>query len=337
MCLLPTWPLLSVHTSTTTPSMQVSYRLALFTKSTTINMGRETASQVRHTLQLNLQRVLMLTIIVVALHGGPGAMSSPSHAQVFDPAAYRVVLFDQRGCGKSQPLGELEENTSLHLVADIEALRIHMGISKWEMVFGGSWGSTLALLYAQTHPNAVGSLLLRGVFLNSKEEFAFTMGPVSMLFPELYEEVLSHLGPGERADPILGFHRILSSGSAEVAIPAARAYNKLPVAISAVVVPPEILNAVMGTDEEALKSARLHTHYSVNGAWMRDMQLLEPQNTKRIEDIPARIVQGRWDVLCPSAIAYRVHKALPKSKLYMIPNAGHSAMVCIATADCARR
>lgn len=171
---------------------------------------------------------------VVFLHGGPGGQTSHSNTIFFDPSVYRVVLFDQRGSGKSEPAAELRENTSQHLVSDIEVLRNHLGIEKWHMVFGGSWGSTLALLYAETHPEAVGSLVIRGIFTVRKEETMFTRGfdGTARLFPELWDEYINFLSPEDRADPYPAYHRLLTSDDHTTRLAAARAWNKWELGIS---------------------------------------------------------------------------------------------------------
>ncbi|KAK5171168.1 uncharacterized protein LTR77_004312 [Saxophila tyrrhenica] len=263
---------------------------------------------------------------VIFLHGGPGGQTTPSNTLFFDPSVYRVVLLDQRGSGKSEPAAELRENTSQHLVSDIETLRQHLGIEKWSLVFGGSWGSTLALLYAQTHPDRVGALVLRGVFTVRESERYFTRGfnGTAHLFPEFFEEWVNFLPEEERADPYKGYLKLLTGDDHEVKVKAAKAWNKWELGISQLR-PDEEAFGKLEDERWSLQHARMEVHYETNGAFMEEGQLLRPENIEKIKHIPCSIVQGRYDVVCPPKTAWELHKALPESKLYMIPDAGHSA------------
>ena len=229
--------------------------------------------------------------LAVFLHGGPGGHTSRSNTAYFDPTVYRVVLFDQRGAGKSTPSSELRENTSLLLVADIETLRAHLGVPRWHVVLGGSWGSTLALLYAQTHPGAVGSLVLRGVSAARRSELAWSRGRVgaASLFPDAYERFLGHLAPGERDDPYAGYYGLLTSDDHGVRREAAREWNRWDLRRGAVDVGPDAF-ARLDDERWSLAHARLETHFYVHGAWLEDGQLLRRENLDRIRHIP-----GSWE------------------------------------------
>lgn len=224
---------------------------------------------------------------VVFLHGGPGGSTSKSSTVFFDPAFYRVVLFDQRGAGKSLPAAELRENTSQHLVSDIESLRKHLSIDRWLMVFGGSWGSTLALLYAQTHPEAVGSLVLRGIFTvrKSEVEWTRTAGGAGTLFPEAHEEFLGFLPEEERKDPWPSYYKRLTSEDLETRLSASRAWNKWELSISQLV-PDADVHEKLSDDIWCLQHARMEAHYENNGAFLEEGQLLKPENIEKIKHIP---------------------------------------------------
>lgn len=282
---------------------------------------------------------------VVFLHGGPGGSTSKASTIFFDPAVYRVVLFDQRGAGKSLPAADLRENTSQHLVSDIEALRTHLGIRKWHMVFGGSWGSTLALLYAETHPEAVGSLVIRGIFTMRKSEISWTRtaAGAGSLYPEAHDEFLHFLPAEERSDPWPAYHKRLTSDDYETRLQASRAWNKWELSISQLVPGADVYD-VLSDDTWCLQHARMEAHYESNGGFMDEGQLLKQENVAKIKHVPCKcyqistqrvfaddkigsIIQGRYDIVCPPRTAFDLHKALPDSKLYMIPDAGHSAKV----------
>ncbi|UJO24506.1 Proline iminopeptidase [Fulvia fulva] len=263
---------------------------------------------------------------VIFLHGGPGGSTAPDNAAFFDPDIYRVVLFDQRGCGKSTPHAELRENTTWHLVADIEALKAHLGITKWHVVFGGSWGSTLALAYSQTHPTSCGSLVLRGIFAMRKVEtdFMFEDKGVAMIYPELWDRFVSHLKPEARSDPRDAYLRLMTADDPAVSLPAAKLWNTLEMSVSRVEPAAEDVDKVEN-DAWGIAHARLEAHYFVNGGFMQDGDLLKEENVEKIRHIPCSIVQGRLDLVCPARTAWELHQLLPQSKLYMIPVAGHSA------------
>jgi proline iminopeptidase len=260
---------------------------------------------------------------VVFLHGGPGAGSDAKQRRFFDPDAYRIVLFDQRGSGRSTPHANLEDNTTWHLVQDIETLREHLGIERWQ-VFGGSWGSTLALAYAQKHPERVTELVLRGIFLLRKQEIDwFYQQGAEVLFPDAWEEYLAPIPPEERHDMLSAYHRRLTSPDAAVRQQAARAWS-IWEGRTSYLLPNEATVARYGSDDFADAFARIECHYFLNRGFFRsDTQLLE--DVPRIRHIPAVIVQGRYDVVCPIQSAWALHKAWPEAQLRIIPDAGHSA------------
>jgi proline iminopeptidase len=261
---------------------------------------------------------------VVFLHGGPGGGTEPKYRRFFDPKSYRIVLFDQRGCGQSTPYASLADNTTWHLVADIEALRAHLRIDRWT-VFGGSWGSTLALAYAQAHPEPVTELVLRGIFLLRKQEIDwFYQRGASILFADAWEGYLAPIPEGERGDLLAAYHRRLTSDDSVVRQEAARAWSVWEGSTSCLF-PNLDLIAKTGSDEFSLAFARIECHYFVNrGFFTRDAQLLE--DVGRIRHIPAVIVQGRYDVVCPMESAWALHRAWPEADLRLVPDAGHSAL-----------
>ena len=260
---------------------------------------------------------------VVLLHGGPGGGCNDRMRRFHDPAKYRIVLFDQRGAGRSTPHAELEGNTTWDLVADIEALRRLLGIERWQ-VFGGSWGSTLALAYAQTHPQRVTELVLRGIFMLRRWELEwFYQEGASRLFPDAWEHYLAAIPPVERHDLISAFHRRLTSDDEAVRLAAAKAWSIWEGATSYLHVDPDFAGS-HGDPHFALAFARIENHYFVNGGFFEvEDQLL--RDAHRIADIPGVIVHGRYDVVCPIANAWDLHKAWPKAELTITPGSGHSA------------
>lgn len=260
---------------------------------------------------------------VVFLHGGPGGGIVPDYRSYFDPAAYRVVLFDQRGSGKSTPHANLEENTTWHLVADIERLREHLGVSAW-MVFGGSWGSTLALAYAETHPQRVHQLVLRGIFLcRPKEIDWFYQAGASAIFPDMWEPFLNLIPEAERGNMLAAYHRRLLSEDEDVRLEAARTWSIWEGSTSKLY-PNQKLMDDFGDPHMALSLARIECHYFMNNAFFdTDNYLIE--NIEKIRHIPAVIVQGRYDVVCPMMSAWDLHRAWPEADLRVIGDAGHSA------------
>lgn len=260
----------------------------------------------------------------VLLHGGPGGGTSPQMRRFFDPERYRIVLFDQRGCGHSTPHASLVDNTTWHLVDDIETLRMHLGIERW-LVFGGSWGSTLALAYAQTHPLQVTELVLRGIFLLRRFEldwFYQNAEGAAALFPDRWEEYVSVIPRRERGTMMRAYYRRLTSPKAAVRAAAARAWSVWEGATSHLQTDADYV-AKFDDPEYAAAFARIECHYFVNKGFLkRDDQLL--RNAKRIRHIPGVIVQGRYDVVCPMRSAWDLHRAWPEAELRIVPDAGHS-------------
>ncbi|MFM8479918.1 MAG: prolyl aminopeptidase [Gammaproteobacteria bacterium] len=262
---------------------------------------------------------------VVFLHGGPGGGTDARMRRFFDPARYRIVLFDQRGCGKSRPYASLIDNTTWHLVDDIETLRKHLGIERWQ-VFGGSWGSTLALAYAQAHPQRVTELVLRGIFLVRPWEFRWfyeTADGTGALFPDLYEEFLKPIPPAERHDLMRAYYQRLTSDDAHVRKQAARAWSIWEGATSFLRLNPDYV-AKFEQDTVAEAFARIECHYFIHGGFLRTpSQLLD--DVPRIRHLPCTIVQGRYDVVCPMKSAWDLHRAWPEADLRIVGEAGHSA------------
>jgi proline iminopeptidase len=263
---------------------------------------------------------------VVFVHGGPGGGTEAKQRRFFDPARYRIILFDQRGCGKSTPHASLVDNTTWHLVADMEALRAYLGIERWQ-VFGGSWGSTLALAYAQTHPERVTELVLRGIFLLRQLEIDwFYQRGASMLFPDAWEEYLAPIPEAERADLLHAYHRRLTSDDPAVRQEAARAWSVWEGRTSCLAPDLELISRSAG-DAFSLAFARIECHYFVNhGFFDGGRELLDPRNVARIRAIPTVIVQGRYDVVCPMESAWALHRAWPEADLRIVADAGHAAM-----------
>ena len=265
---------------------------------------------------------------VVFLHGGPGGGTDPAQRQFFDPQVYRIVLLDQRGCGRSTPHvadgADLSVNTTDRLLGDVELLRSHLGIDRWQ-VFGGSWGSTLALAYAQKHPGRVTELVLRGIFLLRRSEIDwYYNGGAGHLFPELWEEFLAPVPESERGgDLVEAYHRLLQSDDPDVATRAAVAWSTWEGATSSLLPKPE---RVVETSQPrfALAFARIENHYFHNRGFLDEGQLL--RDAAALDGIPGVIVQGRYDVVCPATSAWALHRAWPDSRLEIVDDAGHSAM-----------
>jgi proline iminopeptidase len=260
---------------------------------------------------------------VVMLHGGPGAGCSAKMRRFHDPARYRIVLFDQRGSGQSTPHADLTDNTTWDLVADIEALRLHLGIERWQ-VFGGSWGSTLALAYAQTHPECVTELVLRGIFMLRRWELEwFYQEGASRLYPDAWDDYLEAIPAAERGDLIDAYHRRLTSDDEATRLAAARAWSVWEASTS-LLLPDAAFVDAHRDPHFALSFARIESHYFVNGGFFEvEDQLL--RDAPRLAGIPGVIVHGRYDVVCPMQNAWELHKAWPGSVLRISPGAGHSA------------
>ena len=260
---------------------------------------------------------------VVILHGGPGAGCSAKMRRFHDPARYRIVLFDQRGSGRSTPHADLVDNTTWDLVADIEALREHLGIARWQ-VFGGSWGSTLALAYAEAHPSRVTELVVRGIFMLRRWELEwFYQEGASRLFPEAWDQYLQAIPDVERGDLISAYHRRLTSSDEATRLAAARAWSVWEASTS-LLLPDEAFIDSHRDAHFALSFARIESHYFVHGGFFDvEDQLL--RDAHRLRGIPGVIVHGRYDVVCPIRNAWDLHKAWPDSRMVVSPAAGHSA------------
>lgn len=259
---------------------------------------------------------------VVFLHGGPGGGCTPKMRQFFDPAGYRIVLFDQRGAGQSRPHACIDANTTWHLVADIERLREHLDVDRWQ-VFGGSWGSTLALAYAEAHPERVTELVLRGIFLLRRKELDwFYQRGVSEIFPDLWRHFIEPIPENERHDLLHAYHRRLTGGDSRIRLRAAKAWSVWEGSTSTLLPSAEV-RKTFEEDEMALSMARIESHYFVNGGFMEDGQLL--RDIGRIRHIPAVIVQGRYDLVCPPVTAWDLSGAWPEAALRIVPDAGHAA------------
>lgn len=262
---------------------------------------------------------------VVYLHGGPGAGISAKSRRFFDPAFYRIILFDQRGSGKSTPYAELRENNTWELVADIEKLREHLGIDRW-LVFGGSWGSTLALSYAVRHPQRVQGLVLRGIFLcRSSEIHWFYQEGASHIFPDAWEQYLEPIPVAERGDLVGAYYRRMTQpNSAEEQLQAAVAWCVWEASTAALIPNPQKI-AEAANPAQVLSFAPIECYYMLNRAFMPSDEYLLGEIAARLQDIPCRIIQGRYDQVCPIQTAWELSKALPGAELQIVPDAGHSS------------
>ncbi len=273
---------------------------------------------------------------VLFLHGGPGAGAAPSHRRFFDPAHYRIIIFDQRGAGRSLPLGEITDNTTPLLVADIEQLREKLGITRW-LVFGGSWGSTLALAYAEAHPQRCSGLILRGIFLCRDSEIDWFLYGLRNLFPEAWHAFITPIPEAERGDLLSAYHRRLTDPDPAVHMPAARAWSTYEGSCSTLLPSPETV-AYFAGDVVALGLARIEAHYFKHDIFLPRNSLLE--NVSRIRNIPGIIVQGRYDAVCPIVSADDLHRAWPEAEYIIVPDAGHSAWepgICAALVRAAEK
>lgn len=260
-------------------------------------------------------------IPAVFLHGGPGGGCGPAHRRLFDPDRYNVLLFDQRGCGRSTPHACLDANTTWDLVADIERLREIAGAEKW-LVFGGSWGSTLALAYAQTHPERVSALVLRGIFTLRRFELDwYYQSGASLLFPDKWEAFVSPIPEPERGDMIAAYRKVLTGSDRAAQLAAARAWSVWEGETITLLPDPSIAAQHAGEDY-ALAFARIENHYFTHGGWLEEGQLI--RDAEKLKGIPGVIVQGRYDVATPAVTAYDLHKAWPEAELHIVDDAGHA-------------
>ena len=259
---------------------------------------------------------------VIFVHGGPGGGTDPAFRRVFDPAAYRIVLFDQRGCGQSTPHASLDDNTTWHLVADMEAIRQHVGVDRW-LVFGGSWGSTLSLAYAETHPERCTGLILRGIFLLRRAEILwYYQEGASWLFPDLWEDFLAPIPVAERGDLVAAYNRRLTGADKAVQLAAAKAWSTWEGSTISLLPNPERVARFAG-DEFAIAFARIENHYFHHrGFFETDGWLLT--HAHRLRSIPGVIVQGRYDMATPPLSAWDLRKAWPEAAFHMVPDAGHA-------------
>ena len=259
----------------------------------------------------------------IFLHGGPGGGGSEDVRRFFNPDLYRIIIFDQRGCGRSKPHGCLENNTTWHLVSDIENLKEKLGIEKW-LVFGGSWGSTLSLAYAQAHPKSVSELVLRGIFLLRKEELHwFYQDGASRIFPEAWSGFLDIIDEDKRNNLMSSYHEIFKSDDKEKRLKAAIAWSKWEAATSSLAYKPSLVEE-FSNPEFALAFALIENHYFVNKGWFKtENQIID--NIDIIRSIPAVIVQGRYDVVCPMKTAWELSEAWPEAELIVAPASGHTA------------
>jgi len=256
---------------------------------------------------------------IVVIHGGPGSGCSPGQRRFFDPAYYRVILFDQRGCGRSEPAGCIEENTTQDLVEDIEKLRHHLKLDHW-FVFGGSWGSTLALAYAAKYPEFISGLILRGIFLARPAELDWFLYKVRSFFPEPWEELVQLLEIDERQDILASFHRRIFNGD-DASLEAAIRWNGFEASIMTLL--PSEPSATPPSDTALMGRARVQLHYLINHCFLLDTPLLG--QIDRVRHIPAIIIQGRYDMVCPPISAYELHSAWPEADFRIIQDAGHAA------------
>lgn len=258
---------------------------------------------------------------VVFLHGGPGSGCNPNQRRFFDPAHYRIILLDQRGCGRSTPLGETIDNTIDDLVTDIEKLRLHLGIQRW-LVFGGSWGSTLGIAYAIAHPEAVAGLILRGIFLSRQSELDWFLGQSEQFFPEAWNSLVDYLPADEQGTVLQAYAKRIFAEDVGISAPAAARWNDYESSIMRL--QPETDKGTAISDEIQVARARVQIHYIMHGCFVSHRNLLE--EVKKLGQIPTIIVQGRYDMVCPPLTAWQLKQAMPHVQFHMIPDAGHSAM-----------
>lgn len=257
----------------------------------------------------------------VFLHGGPGGGFNAKHRRLFDPEHYRIILLDQRGSGKSVPHASLENNTTWDLVSDLEVLRKQLSVERW-LVFGGSWGSTLALTYAETHPEHVSALILRGIFLCRPEEIRwFYQEGINQIFPDLWEEYIKPIPPEKRHHMMAAYYELLDGEDEEARLMAAKAWSVFEGSACKLIPDPDTISS-FESDLKALAMARIECHYFMHDCWFKSDQLL--QDVDRIRHIPTWMVHGRYDVVCPVKNAWDLHKAFPEAKLSIIPDAGHA-------------
>lgn len=258
---------------------------------------------------------------VIFLHGGPGSGCNPAQRRFFDPSFYRIILIDQRGCGRSMPAGHVENNTTTHLIADIERLRLHLAISQW-LVFGGSWGSTLALVYALAHPAAVSGLILRGIFLSRPSEIDWFLGAAQQFYPEAWQQLVDFLPLAQQTHVLKAYRDLVFSEDTAVAGPAAVAWNHYESSIMALL--PRAASANSTPIEVEIARARVQIHYIQHLCFIDGEAVL--QQVASLNHLPITIVQGRYDMVCPPLTAWQLKQQLPYAQFVMVADAGHSAM-----------
>lgn len=284
---------------------------------------------VRHTLEAEAPHHIYVEecgnprgIPVLFVHGGPGGGCAPYHRQYFDPQRYRIILFDQRGCGRSTPHAELHANTTQALLDDMEMIRTHLGVDRW-LLFGGSWGSTLSLVYAERFPDSVLGLALRGIFLCREHDISwFYQDGASRLFPEFWQDFIAPVPEAERGDLVQAYHRLLTGADEVARLTAARAWSIWEARASTLRTRPGLVRHFSDA-HVALSMARIECHYFVNNCFVEPGAILS--GVDRLKDIPGVIVQGRYDVVCPIDQAWALHQAWPSARLEVIADAGHSA------------
>ncbi len=284
---------------------------------------------VRHTLKVEVPHALYVEecgspsgIPVLFVHGGPGGGCEPWHRQLFDPDRYRIVLFDQRGCGRSTPHASLEGNTTAALLDDMERIREHLGVERW-MLFGGSWGSTLSLLYAEAFPERVLALVLRGIFLCRRQDIDwFYQQGASRLFPDAWQDFIAPVAPERRGELVQAYYELLTGPDEIHRLAAARAWSVWEGTTSTLDRKPSLVSH-FADSHVALSMARIECHYFVNDAFIRPDQILA--DADRLKGIPGRIIHGRYDVVCPVDQAFALHRVWPEAELNIIPASGHSA------------
>jgi proline iminopeptidase len=258
---------------------------------------------------------------VLFLHGGPGSGTNPNQRRFFDPAHYRIVLFDQRGAGRSRPLGEHRNNTTQLLIEDIERIRTLLGIERW-LVFGGSWGSTLALAYGQAHAERCLGFVLRGIFFCGKQEVDWFLNGMRWFFPDAHDRLTADIPEEERGDLLQAYAKRLFSGDPAIYRPASRTWSEYE-GSTLFLIPDASSVAQFGADQVSLGLARMEVHYMLHQAFMEEDQLI--RDVERIRHLPCVIVQGRYDMVCPPRTAFRLHSAWPEARFHLVPDAGHAA------------
>ena len=260
---------------------------------------------------------------IIFLHGGPGGGTNPKQRQFFDPKHYQIILFDQRGCGQSKPLGETNKNTNADLISDMEAIREHLCIKQW-IIFGGSWGSALALAYATQYPKTIKALILRGIFLSRKTELDWFLDEVKSFFPEAHQTLLNFLPEDKRKNLIESYSELVFSSNIKISAPASIAWNRFEGGLLKLLPQTEENKTPSNEDiQNEIARARVQLHFIKDKCFIDGKKILE--EVKKLKGIPATIIQGRYDMVCPPITAYELHQHMPHANFIMVPDAGHSA------------